>query len=488
MIDRNLEFLERVAHAQSPATWRFEGRLVMERDGQSREGGGGSSLSFVDGKAEAIVVVPGYMNPEPQQYSGYWTLRGKGLISRRAFCYSVSLKDATTTYYCTVDDLWWGAESEEATATREIYLGMTLSHHAPTLVAGNITSYAFGRRFIARSYASVDRETVDAIQCAYMGQPLDAEEQHALKDVMRLFCGSRGNSSFVERFNRNAELIGFHYRNFGSTWRGNAIRPLDFSPWSTTTNVVNKSLPAMLQKTWELRKARKDTVSAAIHHYNDGAIQTYPTSSIRDFLVALAALSSLVEGNRREGQLLPPIIDAVERLGVELDSTEKQTLLDCWWSVIMTGHRGDESDPDSFQRNIRASAICASVFTRAMFSLLGYEGRDFADLYSRAAQVQGDEKPKQVPLKKSKQERVRERIEELGLPSEIRDVRIQESTDEDDEPRTIIVFSVDPGISDDAIRRVNSFAETVRLDLTRSESVQWPHIRLEPFGDNDGAP
>jgi hypothetical protein len=104
-------------------------------------------------------------------------------------------------------------------------------------------------------------------------------------------------------------------------------------PHGSQVNRVVGEFPTMVEAMRELRAQRPGALPATIHHFNDGSVQTYPTSKVRNMSVALEALGIVLLGRQARttpiiadfGKRIAPVREAFQSAFGDLATDERQS-------------------------------------------------------------------------------------------------------------------------------------------------------------------
>jgi hypothetical protein len=406
-----------------PAAWRYEGAVRFEGDDGTTLQGLPSSFVTLDGGGDDNGMI--YIRGRPY-HTGEYAESGKLVLSdcsesataEHTYCRFHSDDTGETQLKLILQQLNVG-DYESAAITRETILGLQLwSHQA------SVKSSVFGRPAIVSDCASRASGPLDSVEVVYQGSPLVDGERAALYDVLRFVTGTRGASWFVEYFEGSGKRLGFACRLRGpAKLPKQCLQPINLSPWGERSALA-ASLPTMLDRMLVLRKANAPGVSATMHHYNDGSIQTYPTAQIRDLSVALESLLAAVKGGAAERVAMPfitdfasrikPVLETfddafgdlnagqgaaersrirtkieqanmmsprqelfefLERLDIGFQSFEKKMIDSYRNGILHVGHKGDEAEFNTLQANSEAASTLANLFHRGLLRQLGYDGQ-----------------------------------------------------------------------------------------------------------------
>jgi hypothetical protein len=324
--------------------------------------------------------------------------------------------------------------------TREAILGLTLGSNDPEWNSIRFQTTVFGRRVLVCGYSThgISAE-IDSTQIIYEGTPLPTNKRLALHDLLRFLGGAKGNSTFCEIFDARGKRLKLKFRGRGSASSEHAIKPVDLRYLSNRPAITQlaNDFAVLADGMLTLRRANSVRLAAVMHHYNEGAVSTYPTSRLRNLSVAVEALAGLILNRspkpsfiiknkvfcrlikRVDAEFLaefnvsaisthvsPPwtpvdavkelqkrivsvnrqgpgveIIRTLDDLGIRVRPIESKVFREYRNRVLHDGHRGDENLMRILDQNRRAAAIMANLFNRSMLRLLGYRGTYF-DAYS----------------------------------------------------------------------------------------------------------
>lgn len=423
--------LRRMLLLRVPTDWSHHGPITFVSGVVRLSGNDESCIKILDGRLTGTLIVPEYISFDQEALNGeiFLTKEGRavtcsGLIALSSSYFSASGQHRTSfsVFGICIDAM---PADDEVAFSRETILGMHLGRDESNW-ATLVSTRVFGRAAIVAGYCTENASpSLDALQVVYEGEPLTHDERPALFDVLRFLSGVRGNSTVLEVFDRDLAPIGFHFRDHGPTEKhGNIIQPVGLN--SVTDNdelaLLARDFPRMVEIMHGLRATNPVAVSAAIHHYNDGSIQRYPTSKVRDMSVALEALGVVLLGRQAERR---PIIDsddytarnapvlaafdeafgdfaltdldkfrwlrrkivnlniaspreelftALDALDIGLNEKEKTWVRKMRNGVLHSGFYGDETSLPSLRKNAQAAALFANLYARAFLRRLGFTG------------------------------------------------------------------------------------------------------------------
>ncbi len=409
-----------------PTSWRHDGPMNFEFDGGAIVGLASSYILLgaedSGGRIRVAEHVPSAAREGLIKGRLVADVDGIPVVGEHAFLRFDWDDPAKSSFVFELNELVVGSPYDaNAALTRETILGVRLSEPFPF----GFRTAIFGRDAMISDCASITGGAKDSVGIVYEGAPIPFDKRWALHDVLRFVCGTRGNSTFVEAFDGNGKRLGFRVRNGGAAKPPKQfLQPLDLRPWGAINSLAG-AFPIMLDRMLTLRANNAPGVSATIHHYNDGSVQTYPTSRLRDLSVALDALFCAVKEKQARRMPMPGVIEFADRMvsvmkafdlafenlpsGSHSSPSEKDRIrqklveanlqsprqevfeffedLDIGFQrfekklinyfrngVLHVGHTGDESEKVILERNDRAANGIANIYHRAFLRVLGFEG------------------------------------------------------------------------------------------------------------------
>jgi hypothetical protein len=423
--------LEAIAQLRVPTAWSYRGSMTFLGDEVRIDGDACSEITIADGEGRGTIAAPGLRRLESGGVHGDLALAVAGLAVRvRAFVssggWSASPTSGTrTTFRVAAQEIDALANGTSGCYSRETVLGMRLHPHDKPNWQVRFATQIFGRRALVAGYATRDPATeIDAVQVAYEGGLFAEDERHALYDVLRFLTVVRGGSFFREVFDVDASRLGFRFFGYETRLR-DGRRPVNLHahPNGSQVERVAHEFPTMVEAMRKLRAQSPRGLPATIHHYNDGSIQTYPTSKVRDMSVALEALGVVLLGRQARPaaiiedfeQRIVPVHDAfeaafgdlatdcrlrekydwlrrkferlnvaspreelfaaLEPLDIGITPTERRWIGKMRNGVLHSGHHGDESVIEDLRVNAQAADLFANVYARALLRMLGFTGQ-----------------------------------------------------------------------------------------------------------------
>jgi hypothetical protein len=419
--------LANVAEQGIPAAFRYDGQVQFVSDDEELLGLATSFLALGSDDDDGTLQIQGRLWPSGDYAKhGRVSAHGGHVFGDHAFCRFASDAGNETTFKLRLNELTVGKSFENAATTRESILGLRLRDHS---FAASFHCEVFGRTALVADCASMEGGPIDSVQVVYEGGPIEEKQRTALHDVLRFVCGTRGSSRFTEGFDSDGKRLGFYVRNAGSAnLPKQHLQPIDLRPG--LTNSLARDFSTMLDKMLALSMANSTAVSATMHHYNDASVRTYPTSRLRDLLVALESLFFAFEKRPPTSKPMPattdfdkrikPVLDEFDRAFADVPDGEahderkrmrekiqkanmmsprrelhdfftardigfmpfERKLLDGYRNdIIHRGHHKDESRTENLRRNDEAAAGIANLFHRAFLRILGYDG-EYRDAHS----------------------------------------------------------------------------------------------------------
>ncbi|MDB5070438.1 MAG: hypothetical protein JWM87_1549 [Candidatus Eremiobacteraeota bacterium] len=422
--------LEAIVRLRVPTGWSYRGPMTFFGEGVRIEGDAYSELAIADGEGRGTIAVPGLPGPGIGVH-GELTFDIADVVVRVHAFVSMggsstsSARGTRTTFRVMVQEIDAVATRANACYSRETILGMRLHPNDKPTWQTRFATRIFGRRAVVAGYATHEPATeIDAVQVVYEGEPLAEDERHALYDVLRFLTAVRGGSFFREAFDVDGFALGFRFFGHGTCLR-DGRRPVHLHPHphGSQAKRVAREFPIMVEAMRGLRAQSPRALPATIHHYNDGSVQTYPTSKVRDMSVALEALGVVLMGRQARptaiidefDQRVGPVRDAfeaafgdlaaddrrrenyewlcrkfanlnvaspreelfaaLEPLDIGLSRTERRWISRMRNGVLHSGHHGDESIVDDLRVNAQAANLFANVYARALLRMLGFTGR-----------------------------------------------------------------------------------------------------------------
>jgi hypothetical protein len=421
--------LEAIARLRVPTDWSYSGPMTFVGEGVCIEGDAESNVAIVNGEGRGTISVSGLPRMEDGVHGEVTFVTADLPVRMHAFVHVAgeSMSRTTgwrTTFHVMVQDID-ALPSGANTYSRETILAMRLHPQDKPHWSTRFATRIFGRRALVAGYATQDPATeIDAVQVTYEGEPLAEDERHGLFDVLRFLTAVRGGSFFREAFDKNRAALGFRFYGHGTCMR-DGRQPVHLHPHPHGSEVewVSREFPVMVDAMRQLRTQSPRALPATIHHYNDGSVQTYPTSKVRDMSVALEALGVVLMGRQARvtaiiadfDRRIAPVRDAFEAAFADLAKHESQRESYEWLSrkfaslniaspreelfaalqpldiglsrterkwisrmrngVLHSGHHGDESIVEDLRVNAQAADLFANVYARALLRMLGFTGR-----------------------------------------------------------------------------------------------------------------
>lgn len=422
--------LKKIARMRVPTNWSYLGSMTFFGEDLRIDGNGESSVAIVDGRGMGTLVVAGIVHLDGGAH-GVVTLAMDGhTVHIPAFIHETGsstsrAEGSRTTFGLSVQEIDASTSDARAYFARETILGMRLDPHDTTTLYTKLETRLFGRRTMVASCATnaTSKET-DAVQVVYEGVSLPGDERDALFDVLRFLTAVRGGSFLHETFDRDGAPLGFRFHGHGTCLR-DGRGPVALHPvWrGSETERVAREFPSLVEAMRQLRARSRLAVAATIHHYNDGSVQSYPTSKLRDMSVALEALGVVLLGRQAartsiisdfDERIVPvreafdaafgdlalddgrretydwvnrkfenlniagpreELFAALDALDIGLSPTERSWIRKMRNGILHSGHHGDESIVEDLRVNAEAAEMFANVYARAMLRMLGFTGR-----------------------------------------------------------------------------------------------------------------
>jgi hypothetical protein len=388
-----------------------------------------SSVAIIDGHGTGTLVVHGIERLDGGVHGDVTFAADGRTVSIPAFVHEAgsstsSAGGSRTTFSVSIQAIDVPALDAPVHFARDTILAMRLDPHDTPMWYTKFETRVFGRRALIASYTtSAEATEADAIQVIYEGASLPDDKRNALFDVLRVLTAVRGGSFFRETFDRDGSPLGFRFHYHGSCLR-DGRGPVVLHPvWrGSETKRVAREFPLMVEAMRKLRARSPLAIAATIHHYNDGSVQSYPTSKLRDMSVALEALGVVLLGRQAArtsiiddfDQRIVPVREAFEAafgdlagddhrrksydwlsrkfdslnvagpreelfaalgaLDIGVSRTERSWIRKMRNGILHTGHHGDESIVEDLRVNAQAADLFANVYARAMLRMLGFTG------------------------------------------------------------------------------------------------------------------
>jgi hypothetical protein len=441
--------LRKLLRVRVPTDWSYRGEMTFLCDEHRLNGDNESTIGILNGQGRGTLVIPEIVGILESIVDGTLsfaydgrTVTAKGALSLDVRS-SSSESGSHTRFKFDAYEISTILPDVAVAFTRETTLGMYLGARAAIGMATEFATNLFSRHARVAGYSTEGSSLpVDALQVVYEGGPLEAEQRVSVRDVLRFLSGQRGCSTFVEYFDQKLGSLGFVYKNDGPTTLHHVRAPvnLHFIIGRQEVKLLEHEFSVMIEAMRSIRESSHLAISATIHHYNDGSMNEYVVSKLRDMSVALEALGVTLLG--RQARLLPIISDDVfterialvldafdqafldiestevskrerlrlklvnlnlssprdelfsvlESLNIGLSDKEKSWIRKMRNGILHSGFHGDDSEHDVFQVNIQAADLFANVYARAMLRKLGFSGR-YRDAVSGSETLQLDVAP-----------------------------------------------------------------------------------------------
>ncbi len=430
------ETLEKIARLPVPTNWKYRGSMNLTVGGKSQKTSAESGVAVVGSEGRGTLSFPYILRFECGATEGEVSFFADGTETTiDAFIVPTgesSSRDGTqtTTFRVIANTIQTVRNTNRDGALHRItVLGMRFHQHENRTWSVRMETTIFDRPTLITGYVTgAHDDDVDAAQVIYEGKRFDDVERDALLDVLRFLTATRGGAFFLEDFDTDLARLGFRFEGHGGCLKDGRT-PVGFGrhPAFSEADVVARDLPTMVAEMRRLRERSPAGVAATIHHYNDGSVQTYPTSKVRDMSVALEALGFVLLGRPAERTPIIPdyntravnlrtafdaafadlannpeweeryawlrrkfdslnvagpreeIFDVLDSLGIALSKTERIWISKMRNGILHNGHHGNESVIEDLQINAQAADLFANVYVRSMLRLLKYSGpyRDF---------------------------------------------------------------------------------------------------------------
>lgn len=430
--------LDAIRKKRVPITWAYTGPMSFQSRHHTISGSSSCCIDLNKGLARGTLWQPSVRDEVVEKGLDGTVILPHGL-ARHSYV-SVGGLNRQRYFNVIIQELNVDLLSGRPHITRETILGLTLADD-PEWNSVRFQTVAFGRKMLICGYATRGRSAeTDSTQIVYHGAPLSGNKRFAIHDLLRFLGGTRGNSTFCEIFDARGRRIRLTFRGRGVASPQQGIRPVDLQYVSSRPALaqIANDFGAMAEQMLDLRRKNSVRLAAVMHHYNEGAVSTYPTSRLRNLSVAVEALAGLLLNRspkpsfiinntvfcglikpvdatflaefplskispfvspswtptdalkelrkriisiNRQGPSIE-VIRTLNDLGVHVKPIENKTLKECRNRVLHDGHRGDETLMRTLDQNRRAAAIIANLFNRSMLRLLRYQG-NYLDAYSR---------------------------------------------------------------------------------------------------------
>jgi hypothetical protein len=311
-----------------------------------------------------------------------------------------------------------------AVATREMFRGINLKVFSHRIVPDDLDAfdYLMARNTYALRLLERDSRILQVesgyVALIHEGNPFLAGEIEDIQTVLQYLCGNRAQHLSTEKFDSQGRLT-FEFRERSSP-TSISLPPLRLDPWSSeNADRLATEFPSMVLAAHKLRTKSPNGIAAAFHHYFEGANSSYPVSRTLMLAVAIDALIAAHVGNQKQvfmfdkpvfRTIVRPLRKAAKQalaaakineveakrfveklnnlnnasvaqrqslfwteLGIQL-SDEEVEILKSRHNVVHEGHLGFEHSPEALEESYRRSNVLATLFNRAMLSLLGWTG------------------------------------------------------------------------------------------------------------------